>query len=480
MGFSKEKIKSMVIIGLFFITLILTQWVMYDGLFAGNIDTSDVEVKSTQLSKYINPQSYQISFGGLSYTRVYDTRVQNEIWQSVHPILRDVFMNYKTLEAVESFEYIQYFKDQSILLEMPIDLTIQQFCEVYGLEVPPLDVSDIYLSEFILNNRNRQLVLVYDGVTETYYKLDYGTIAFDLSEIIEKVEQSDFIEYRKISDRYSLSSTVDENYNQDNYQLIPFQYGKVVPMIRIQNEIVFVDQEPATGFGDISRTVFGNRMDFVKKLKDVSGSTIYMYGYGEKILTLSPSGPIVFQKEVENASEIQLTFIEAFHIAAGKLERFGYSPEHIFLTDYQLTDGVHTFAFNYKIGDYAVAIENSGGNPIQITVSGDQVTRVYKDLKKFVVQLGNTGVDRLYAIDECIENNYLEVSLYYLQDNNIYDSALENMAYYFPIRSAIEHVELVYTKVNVMDVMTPAWHVEISGRVYVFNAYTGTLIKTYR
>ncbi len=481
MRLSKEKLKSILIAGLFIVALSLTQWVMYDGLFASDIDESDIDVKSTQLSKYINPQSYMVSFGGISYTRIYDTDLQEQIWNEVRPVLVDTILSYETMIEIERETYIKAFNDRGILFRMPLDLSISNFVSVFTTLAPDLEISMVTPYEFILSRRDRQGIYVYDRLNDQYLLLKAVTPIHDIDALVDLVESKPYIEYRKLSNRFSLESTVDETHNQLNYELIPFQYGKIIPSIDVQNEIFFVNDEPVGGFQEISEIVFGNRMDFVKRLKDVNGSTIFMYGYGEKILTFSPNGRITYQKRYEPNTSTELNFVEAFAIAAGRLENFGHLLDHIYLSGYEYVNESHRFKFSYKIDDYQVESLDPLRAPIEVEVKGSQIVKISKDMKRIVERVENTNIDRLYSIDECIENNYLEVSVYYLQDNNIYDSALENMAYYFPIRSAISEIELRYTKVeSESDRLVPAWYVVISDRTYLFNAYTGNMIKTFR
>lgn len=481
----KERMKSVLIIGLFLTALLLMQWVMYDDLFASDIDNSDIEFNSTKLSAYISPQSYLVSFGGISYTRVYDVTLQERIWSEIRPVVLNSFEKYDSVESISRESYIEAFSDESMLLRMPVELTVKEFYSLFSSDTVDESISEINLYEVLLNAKDSKSIYIYDKINDQYYWIKNDTQIHDISVLVKIVKQLPYVEYRKISTRFSLESTVDENYDQKNYELIPFQYSYVVPKVRFTNEIEFVNGEPIGDVQKISASVFGNRMDFVKRLKDANGSTILMYGYGDKVLTLSPNGEVLYHKRFDASSSSNLSFKEAFSIAAGKIENFGIYPSGIYLADYEIeigTDITHVFNFNYKINNYSLAKSTPALHPIRVEVKGNQVVNVFKNIKLQVELIESQEMDRLYSIDECISNNFLEVSVYYLQDNNIYDSALDNIEYYFPIRSEITKIDMRYSieGQSGSELMVPTWQVVISGRTYLFNAYTGTLIKTYR
>ena len=87
----------------------------------------------------------------------------------------------------------------------------------------------------------------------------------------------------------------------------------------------------------------------------------------------------------------------------------------------------------------------------------------------------------MFTIDECITNNIVELNVYYLQDNGIQDSTLEKYKYYYVIVSEIKNIDLKYFEgaEENEQYMIPTWEVKIGERVYLFNAYDGSLIKTY-
>jgi hypothetical protein len=202
-----------------------------------------------------------------------------------------------------------------------------------------------------------------------------------------------------------------------------------------------------------------------------------MYGYGDKALTVAQNGEITMNQKYNSSMAHTVDFKQSLAIAIGSMEQFGKLPAGVQLDSVETVDEDYTkylFTFSYKLDDTTVS-EQSGG--ILVTVKGGQVTAIKKNVKQMTSRV-YTSLDQMFSIDNCITQNYLEVSLYYLQDNDIYDATLNSIQYYFPIRGAIERIEMQYYQQDMT--MMPVWRVVISGRTYLFSAYTGELIENYR
>lgn len=489
----KERLKSILLITLIISSLVLTQINLFDGLMISEGISDDVDISSTRLSTYINPQSYFVSFGGLSYTRVYDFKLQDNIWGEIRPFILSCFINYESVQEIKRDEYIKAFSDRSLLVRMPLDLSASQYYSIFSDEVLDDDIKKITPKEYLLREGNVRSLYVFDAESDKYYLIKHKNVMHDIASLIDAVKAEEQIEYRKISVRFSLDSTVSEAYNQLNYELIPYQDYSITPSIRIENEVSLDEEQFGRDVSSISSSVFGSRLDFVKRLKDINDSIILMYGYGDKSLTVTHDGLISYRKKFDATKSKILNFKEAFALATGKIENFGLLPEGLFLAEYveDKTTNTFSFYFNYKLNSLSIAESFSSDYPIVVVVRENQVVSVDKNMKIFAGEMVDSrysNIERLFTIDECITNNFLEMSVYYLQDNDIYNSEVDPFEYYYPIWSEISSIDLRYL-IEESDItvsiasetyMIPAWQVVISDRTYLFNAYSGKLVKTYR
>jgi len=489
----RERLKSILLIILIISSLVLTQINLFDGLMINEGISDDVDVSSTRLSTYINPQSYFVSFGGLSYTRVYDFKLQDNIWGEIRPFILSCFINYETVQEIKREDYIKAFSDRSLLVRMPLDLSVTQYYSIFSNESLTSEIKNITPKEYLLREGNVRSLYVFDEIADKYYLIKHKNVMHDIASLIDSVKAIEQVEYRKISARFSLDSTVDETYNQLNYELVPYLDNSIVPSIRIENEVSLDEERFARDVSSISSSVFGDRLDFVKKLKDINDSVILMYGYGDKSLTVTHDGLISYRKKFDATKSETINFKEAFALATGKIEIFGLLPEGLFLADYDENKETNsfTFYFNYKLNSLSIAEFDTDASPIVVIVRENQVVSVDKNLKIFAGEMTETpyrNIERLFTIDECISNNFLELSVYYLQDKDIYNPSVDPYEYYYPIWSEISSIDLRYlhevsenTELTESEAyMIPVWQVVISDRTYLFNAYSGELVKTYR
>lgn len=484
---NKEQLKSILLIVLIASSLFLTQINLFDGLIISEGISEDLEVSSTKLSTYINPQSYFVGFGGLSYTRIYDNALQDNIWSEVRPFILSSFLNYESVDEISRDDYIRAFSEGSLLIRMPIELSVERYYSLFSESILSTEIRSIYPKEYLMREGNVRSLFVFDEKNDKYYLIKHKTLHHDIAAVIETIKSEGWIEYRKISDRFSLSSTVSDEYDKKNYELIPYLYDFVVAPISFENEVRLDDAYFSKDISSISSAIFGRNLNFVKRLKDINDSIILMYGYGDKSLTVTNEGMISYRSKFDPSKSEVIDFNKALALATGKLENFGALPDGIFLAAYEELpqSGAFKFYFNYKLNAFAMAEESVLDLPIMVEVRGNQVVALDKRMKIFageVVAEKYMRSERLVTIDDCITNNFLEVSIYYLQDNNIYSSAQDTISYYFPIRSEIKSIDLRYNVENdaSLQYMIPVWQVVISDRTYLFNAYDGELIKTYR
>lgn len=487
MNAKKEQFKSMLLILLVLSSVVLMQLNLFDGLVMGLEYSESMDTPSTKLSAYINPQSFFISFGGLSYTKVYDGKMQESIWGEIRPYILSSFLNYETLTEITKEDYVKAFSDKSLLIRMPISLSAHSFFSLFSAEALDNNMGKIIPYEYILREGNPRSLFVFDKENQTYYQIRHKTLTHDVASIINEVKRESWVEYRKVSDRFSLDITVEEPLNKLNYELIPFEYDFLVPAIAVEHEVNIDSQLFNAQISEISSLIFGSRLDFVKRLRDIKDSVILMYGYGDKSLTFSKDGVISYRKKFEPSIAKSTSFKEAFALAVGKMELFGRVPEGLYLSSvvYNEKSNQHMFKFNYKMNGYAIADRMDNDAAMVITVRENQVVSIDKNIKWFAGEAeisAYTMTDRLVSIDDCIAKNELKVSVYYLQDQNIYEVSVDTMRYFFPIRSDITSIDMRYWENNEdsYGYLIPVWQVVIRGRTYIFNAYNGNLIRTYR
>ena len=474
----KETIKSIVLVGLILMTVILSRFILLDEPKRTFEASDEIEVASVDVTHYINPQSFLISFGGLSYTKVDDTDQQEALWDALKPAMIQAVNDFTTVEMIDKETYVAAFSDKSIMLRFPFELNFQTWLPLYNSAIElPSSIGGITPYELIFKGESSSNIYIYDKLNETYYHITSTGSSTSVTALVTEIFEEGFVEYRKISDRFSLLSTVPEDPNRFNYELLPYQYNHMTQPLKVENEVSLEPELFDQEVNAIATTVFGNRLDFVKQLEDVNGAIILMYGYGDKALTVDTDGEISFNQKFNDKTAKEMTFGQSLAVAIGMFEKFGIVPEGIRLTHFTREEDdypVWTFSFEYQLKDTLVS-PLSGY--IEVNVKGGQPIAIKKNVKR-ISSAVYASYNEMFTIDNCISMNYLELSLYYLQDNDIYDQTTNSFQYYFPIRSAISAIDLQYYEIKMQ--MIPVWKIVISERTYIFNAYTGEMIRNFR
>ena len=183
MHVKKEQFKTILLILLVLSSVVLMQLNLFDGLVMG-LEYSDVmDTPSTNLSTYISPQSFFISFGGLSYTKVYDIKMQDNIWGEIRPYILSSFLNYESITEISREEYVNAFTDKSILIRMPVALSTHSFFSLFSEEGLDNALSKIIPYEYVLREGNPRSLFVYDQQNQVYYQIRHKTLTHDIASI---------------------------------------------------------------------------------------------------------------------------------------------------------------------------------------------------------------------------------------------------------------------------------------------------------
>lgn len=472
----KERLKSFVLITFCLLAFILTKNVLYRGSSDGGffpLDTS-LQIKSPQT--YIIPQSYFVGFGGISYTRVYHPMVQEKIGSQVTSIFVDALSKDYEKKEISRLEYIQATSGESILLTFFDHLYIQDFLSLHGQKNSKIS-PQIQMKEILLNSKDNHSIYFYDAHAEQYYKIYHTDDLHDVSSLVRSVAIVDNIEYRRITDRFSLAQTIAQSPDELNYQLIPYQYDRLVPYFAVETQSPYYQQKSLMN-DSAAKYFFGNRMGFVKHMNDAQGSNIFMYGYGDKVLTRYSNGRLVYQERNETKAYESAHFHEALSIATEAIGHLENIPSSLFLDYYEQKDDTFYFYFNYKVNQYVVQYSSKDEVPLLVIVKGKQLVYLDKNIVLPKAEPFYQGEERLKTVDECLTMNFDYIASIYHSDEGMFSEPLDNMLLFYKIRTDIHSIEMVYyvTETHFM----PSWKIVIRNHVYYFDVYTGEILTKYK
>lgn len=473
----RELVKSFLLICLLISSMIMSHAVFYDETLTKVSEDYSDPVDTKKISAYVIPQSFSVSFGGMSYTRVYNGALKQQIWGEIRPVLLKTLSSDYTIENVDRAYYATQFKSEGLLVEMPMAFQAKDLFDVIG-GTGWNEEANFNISEILLVTDQKTSIYIYDKVAEKYYRIRTLSIQHDLSKMIAYIKEDVVIEYRTIADRFSLDKTVKSDRNASNYTLIPFQYNHVVPKYELVNAETLDETK-------VVEAIFGSQMSFIKSLVDINGSKIYMYGYGTKVLTFMENGIVQFKSKSNIESKQRGSLVEAIAIAGNLIEKFGIDKERLFLSDYDLSEaatGDVTLYFGYQLGSYTLADLGVDKQPIRIKIKGKEVVELNLNTAGLNAIPYFENIDEMYRIDMCMDQHYKTISDYYFKDNEIEIANVDAYAFFYDIHSAIESIDMsYYEKMNGDRILfIPVWEIVISGRTYLFDAINGDMIKTYK
>lgn len=434
----KETLKSIALFILFIMALVLTYLNTLQPFFVVSSDGTDATY-SISLHAVVKPHTMIYSDGVGNYGVLLDTTgVERQIVREV----REVFNGAEILEPIDKKRFVESFGKKSILMKT-VGLDRSYFTDSGEL-------GDFYCYDEILVDQSGYYVRQNDAYfsVKTDRLLDID--ALEEAIVLDKTEV-----YRRIYDRFSLKRMLGDSEVYLNYNLIP--YGNISKVVRSSTKPEFV-LEDRDSINEIAKSVLGDRLDFTQIFVDSANSIVFVYNKGEKSLTFTQDGRVLFKsRPQENQKAKKTDFESALRVAIGFVANSGGVPEGMVLNDCSLGEnGEYYFDFSYRIaGKYPVVGSGCG---IYVMVKDDSVLEMSR--RVVIPEVLFTSYLKTHVpVDQCI-NNYLD----------LFGVEGDSERFYL-ICSKLEEVKTVYYYRNAE--LVPTWQIRVEGRDYWFDIETG-------
>ncbi len=486
----KERIKSVVLVVLFLVSLTLIQGIWFylpvGGVIsiANNADLQDIDIDVTDI---LSPQSFFISFGGGNHTVFFsepyevwnistppEAKKEVSIWDTVKPILKEYLGNEFIYEeiTVEEWERINKFKSvrMNFATGIPGDSLISALSggnrEIFEIHdsintilIPATDVEqkNIYIGNY---EENR------------YHKLTGAIIGSEIRLLIENIEKN-------VDDRgYMYYVSMKDISNVNNDVLVPLFDKTSIPSYIARNQI---DVSDNANVRSIANQFFGSGFNFVKRITEIDGTYIYMYGYGEKALKVNKKGILEYmEKNDKEKTTPDLDFLDSLKYAVKFVEErisWPVNIENTYLSGYEEiekeSEKGYRFSFNYRLNGLPVFIPDIGEDRgIVVEIIGKQITYYRRVVKRYGKKLDDEEdterrilniIEVLRRHSGLIKNSYVNFSQKEWNQEQI--DALQ-------IEELIDEIELAYYS-DRDDVLKPVWEITVDNIVYYFDLYTG-------
>lgn len=465
----KERIKSIAILLLCILAIYLS-FLNLSLSASSSVVENDVQ-PSEDFFNYITPLSCSCAHGGVSYYKIYQKDLIDQLWEPIIETVQSFTLQSEdAMKEITMKEYFEHFSADSLLFDLPEGLMVRDFLELLGIDGI---ASDVLLSEMLVLEDVGTIYLK-DHQSGRYYKISFNQReTLDLESSVRRVRasQTPLVSYRRIYDRFSLSTTVPDVYN---YQLIPYSYRTLLPEYAVEQSFD-LDSDAFLNYAKIiSGRIFGTRADFIKKYRDVNDSVVFMYSYYTTSLTFTKNGRVMYKRKMPTIEE-RLPFRSSFGLALGFIEQTNLLDTAVILKKFERIGDDDVFYFMPYDSTYSLFVPPWHDPILKIVVSGGTVTEMFMNHPHVTV-----NEEKLISapVDTCLVLNEEIIYDHYFKKNNILKMAQDDDYYYFLVRSQIREIEMVLYPVDEVT-WKPSWKINIQGTNYIFDAQDSTLYYVY-
>ena len=432
-------------------------------------DRVSVEIPDTL--EVIRPTETIIHFGGGVYTKV-DGGGQ-EIWEQIVASFQQFGQDENLIvEQITKEQYDQIMNYRSIQTSLSYWIPFDPFCVAYG--IPSQKSFDQIESLMTLSYSvgSRESLFLYDRVLDKYYRLISEDHQLSLEDLIVDAEVGGYVAY------YSMGTLI----GTESKTVIPISLYTSMEELSYGLEFESEEPEKVKGF---AQTFFGESFDFVRRIEESKGTVIYMYGYGEKILTISADGFVEYKEKGVSSGNRQDFFIALEQAIKFVAYHAGWtSPDiegsNLYLKDAEFIEKEksrgYRFVFGIELGKTEIHYET--GEPLVVEVFGDRITYYTRnvitvDQEHLADMEGESNKEAFSAVNMIAQNYQYMYSALLSQGFDLAEIKAEEM--FEATSDQIFSVEAGYLKQDETagdyKELRPVWMVNIGNGVMYFDLY---------
>lgn len=477
-----EKLKNIAIVVLFLSTILLLSFFWGDiSLDRQNILPSAPEVEVPLAQEVLQPYRIILNFGAENYTII--SRNTDEIWYnkdfSKSSIVGEIHHFGGTenllLKEITGEQYKEAMSYRSIRAEFSYYITFSEFCRKYEINAPQSYNGIETISEVGYSEQSADSLLLYDGKNHKYYALIADADYTEFKALIKSIEDRGYENY------YSLNT------------LLGTGGGNLIPLNSTTNMKAFSYQQEAyphqtDKINEIAQSFFGDSFDFVRKITEESGTIIYMYGYGQKVVIANTDGSFEYREEQLSRNSQQSYFASldtalTFVASHGTWESFdGSKMTPCLKTVIVDPDKKKGFRFIFGMEMAGNRLYYETGDAIVVDVTWGQVTYYKRNMISYdeneLETIENSVEEPAFSPINLIAQNY-EYIYGFLPEQEIEDSenARKDEGLVFEmVAKNIKDMEMGYLRRSPSQEdgyeILPVWIISLDGIKLYFDLFT--------
>jgi hypothetical protein len=381
-----EKIKNVLIVVLVLSTILLLYFLWSDsrvGDFSlaglGSSRAEPILAKSV-----LNPDKITVSFGAENYTVISSGAGD---WDSSSPgasvdtgIIQELqafsLSGVILTSAISKQDFVDVMRARSIMADFPFAMPFTEFCSQYGLRGLTRTELIESFTGVAYSEASPNSVFFFNKREERYYRLAADDADADFEALISGIERRGNASFYPLR-MYS---------GIENEVMIPLDMQISMTPIPYWGAVSGMEADEGDEGAAMAQKLFGSSFDFTRKITEGNGTTVYMYGYGERVLVLNQDGSFEYSASGRDSNGVP-SFFEALDIALdfisqhGALEACGMTPDRLYLSKVEAdSDGGrgYRFSFGFSTGGYAVHYLND--EALVVGTLGDQATYFKQNL----------------------------------------------------------------------------------------------------
>jgi len=371
-----ENIKSVILVVLFFTTILLLYLFWSDApfqRFSGSDELSRRE--AVPYDEILRPSRVVVCFGGDSYAIT--ARDESE---PMIDFLRRFLSDNPVIDEITKEQYQDCLKFPSVRAEFDYYVPFSAFCEAFDIpRIAGTDGIDA-LSAFGYAEVFSDSVFIHDKRSDRYYRVVGGAPEGGSAALARIIGSSGGpVPYVTLETIFGGQI--------DNQTLIPASLES--DLYDVNGTPEFESAKDASA-ERVARSFFSHNFDFVRKIEEQGGTTIYMYGFGKIVLIVDEGGTFEYKREEEDRSAAPVRYLDALgealafvadHGAFETLSGHAYTP-HLtrVVTDPDGKRG-YRFVFGVSINGRPLYYQNSAA--LTVDVIGGRVTYFKRDFIEY-------------------------------------------------------------------------------------------------
>ena len=479
-----ERVKTIVLVVLFSMTILLLYFSWKDSFF-GNIKIpidflyQEEAIALPEVIDLIEPNEIIVNFGSDTHTIV--SPKDYDYWHSFTLQLGG-FLNAEDLNVVEitKAQFDEAMGFRSIRLKFNYSLPFTDTLGHLGIELNTNSIPVETFTGLAYSSAIQDSIIIFDINKQKYYR---AISSYDLSAVnlmIDSIEKNAYDAYFPMSVFLGI----------DSLTLMPISISTAMKEVAFGKEINYYENEKIVKF---AQTFFGEGFDFVRKITESNGTTIYMYGYGQKILILNKDGAIEYKEELGDAAYSPLDYYNSLEAAIAYVGAHGSweSLNGTKLTPY-LKKAIpitvnnkngYRFIFSMLINNYSLNLEGS-----KEVLSVDILGKTVVNYKRQMLDISQSTLDSLIDATEeqtvdpinILSNSHMEIKNI-LNAAGIIIPGTAETELFENTSLLVDEIKMGYVKIDEADgtqtgKIYPAWIFKVGDINIYFDIFSGKLL----